>query len=49
MPSEIANTIVDNIFGDEKAKAVDAFNDAMSAVAYDAIQAQKKELSLIHI
>ena len=45
MPSEIANTIVDNIFGDEKAKAVDAFNDAMSAVAYDAIQAQKKEFA----
>ena len=45
MPSEIANTIVDNIFGDEKAKAVDAFNDAMSAVAYDAIQDQKKEFA----
>ena len=26
-------------------EAVDAFNDAMSAVAYDAIQAQKKEFA----
>ena len=45
MPSEIAQGIVDHIFGDEKAKAVDAFNDAMAATAYDAIQAQKKEFA----
>ena len=31
MPSEIAQTIVNHIFGDEKAKAIDAMNDALSA------------------
>tara|TARA_B100001250_G_scaffold142517_1_gene121951 strand:+ start:541 stop:912 length:372 start_codon:yes stop_codon:yes gene_type:complete len=41
MPSEIANKIVDHIFGDEKAKAIDATNDALSAASYDAIQAKK--------
>ena len=45
MASEIANTIIDHIFGDEKAKAVDAMNDALSATAYDAIQAQKSEFA----
>ena len=45
MASEIANTIIDHIFGDEKAKAVDAMNDALSATAYDAIQAQKAEFA----
>ena len=44
MPSEIANTIVNHIFADEKSKAIDATNDALSASAYDAIQA--KSLSL---
>ena len=41
MPSEIANTIVNHIFADEKSKAIDATNDALSAAAYDAIQAKK--------
>ena len=41
MPSEIAQQIVKQIFGDEKAKAIDSVNDALSAAAYDAIQATK--------
>ena len=45
MPSEIANTIVNHIFADEKSKAIDATNDALSASAYDAIQAKKLEFA----
>ena len=45
MPSEIANTIVNHIFSDEKSKAIDATNDALSAAAYDAIQAKKLEFA----
>ena len=48
MPSEIAQTIVNHIFGDEKAKAVDAMNDALSASAYDAIQQHKIEFAKTH-
>ena len=43
MPTEIAKQIVQQIFGDDKAKAVDSVNDALSATAYDAIQAKKAE------
>ena len=42
MPSEIAQKIVDQIFGDEKAKAVDSVNDALAAASYDAIQAKHR-------
>ena len=45
MPSEIANQIVNQIFGDEKAAAIDSVNDALSAVAYDAVQARKLEFA----
>ena len=45
MPTEIAKQIVQQIFGDDKAKAVDAVNDALSATAYDAIQARKVEFA----
>tara|TARA_X000000368_G_scaffold314586_1_gene252176 strand:- start:208 stop:537 length:330 start_codon:yes stop_codon:yes gene_type:complete len=45
MPSEIANTIVNHIFSDEKSKAIDATNDALSAAAYDAIEVKKKEFA----
>jgi len=45
MPSEIANKIVDHIFSDEKAKAIDATNDALSAATYDAIQDKKLEFA----
>ena len=45
MPSEIAQSIVNNIFADDKAKAIDATNDALSAASYDAIQAKKKEFA----
>ncbi len=31
MPTDVANQIVNHIFGDEKAKAVDAVNDALFA------------------
>ena len=41
MPSEISKQIVQQIFGDDKAKAIDSVNDALSAAAYDAIQQQK--------
>ena len=44
MPSEIANTIVNHIFSDEKSKAIDATNDALSAAAYDAIEVKKTNL-----
>ena len=43
MPSEIAKQIVQQIFGDDKAKAVDSVNDALSAAAYDAVQQRKIE------
>ena len=45
MPTDVANQIVNHIFGDEKAKAVDAVNDALAASAYDAIQAKKLEFA----
>tara|TARA_B100001250_G_scaffold383506_1_gene377514 strand:- start:1364 stop:1735 length:372 start_codon:yes stop_codon:yes gene_type:complete len=45
MPSEIAQTIVDRIFGDDKAAAIDATNDALSSAAYDAIQQQKLDFA----
>tara|TARA_B100001996_G_scaffold371903_1_gene347751 strand:- start:410 stop:757 length:348 start_codon:yes stop_codon:yes gene_type:complete len=45
MPSEIANTIVNHIFSDEKSKAIDATNDAISATSYDMIQQKKVEFA----
>ena len=45
MPSEIANTIVNHIFSDEKSKAIDVTNDALNAATYDAIQAKKVEFA----
>ena len=45
MPSEIAKQIVQQIFGDDKAKAIDSVNDALSATAYDAVQARKIEFA----
>ena len=41
MPSEIAQSIVNSIFADEKSKAIETTNDALSAATYDAIQAKK--------
>ena len=41
MPSEISKQIVDQIFGGDRAKAIDSVNDALSAAAYDAIQQRK--------
>ena len=35
MPSEIANTIVNHIFSDEKSKAIDVTNDALNAATYE--------------
>ena len=45
MPSEIAQTIVNHIFSDEKAKAIDASKDAFTAAAYDAVEAKKLEFA----
>ena len=41
MPSDIAKQIVQQIFGDDKAAAIDSMNDALSSATYDAIQQQK--------
>jgi hypothetical protein len=41
MPSDIAKQIVQQIFSDDKAAAIDAMNDALGAATYDAIQQQK--------
>ena len=45
MPSEIAKQIVNKIFGDDKASAMDDINDALGAATYDAIQARKLEFA----
>ena len=45
MPSDIAQQIVKQIFGDEKAAAIDSMNDALSAAAYDAIQQRKVDFA----
>ena len=41
MPSDIAKEIVQKIFSDEKAAAIDSMNDALGAATYNAIQQQK--------
>ena len=45
MPSEISKQIVDQIFGGDRAKAIDSVNDALSAAAYDAVQQRKADFS----
>ena len=45
MPSDIAKQIVNKIFGDDKASAMDDINDALGAATYDAIQARKLEFA----
>ena len=45
MPSEIAQQIVQQIFGDDKAKAIDSVNDALAAAAFDAVQQRKIEFA----
>lgn len=45
MPSDIAKQIVQQVFGDDKAAAVDSINDALGASTYDAIQARKVEFA----
>ena len=45
MPTDIAKDIVDRIFGDDKAKALDLTNDALSATTYDLVQQQKLEFA----
>ena len=45
MPSDIAKQIVQQVFGDNKAAAVDSINDAIAATTYDAIQARKVEFA----
>jgi|TARA_B100000035_G_scaffold210154_1_gene179878 hypothetical protein len=41
MPSDIAKEIVDKIFGDQKADAIDATNAAMNSATFDLIKQQK--------
>jgi len=41
MPSDIAKQIVQQIYSNDKAAAIDSMNDALSASTYDAIQQQK--------
>ena len=41
MPSDIAKQIVQQVYSDEKAAAIDSMNDALAAATYDAIQQQK--------
>ena len=45
MPSDIAKQIVQQVFGDDKASAIDSINDALGASTYDAIQARKVEFA----
>jgi hypothetical protein len=45
MPSDIAQQIVQQIFSDDKASAIDSINDALGAASYDAIQARKLEFA----
>ena len=45
MPSEIAQSIVNSIFADEKSKAIETTNDALTAASYDAIQAKMLEFA----
>ncbi len=45
MPSDIANQIVKQVFGDDKASAIDSINDALGSATYDAIQARKIEFA----
>ena len=45
MPSDNAKQIIQQVFGDEKAAALDSINDALGAATYDAIQARKDEFA----
>ena len=45
MPSDIAKQIVQQIFSDDKAAALDSVNQALSNASYDAIQARKLEFA----
>ena len=45
MPSEIAQQIVNQIFGGEKAAAIDSINDALGAASFDAIKARKLDFA----
>ena len=44
MPSELATDIVNKIFADDKAGAIDAVADGLNAQSYDLVQ--QKRLSL---
>ena len=45
MPSEIAQQIVQQIFSDDKAAALDSVNDALGAAAFDVVQQRKLEFA----
>lgn len=45
MPSEFATKFVNQVYSDEKSKAIDTVNDALGSVTFDAIQKQKIEFA----
>ena len=45
MPSDISKQIVQQIFQDDKASAIDSINQALGAASFDAIQQKKVEFA----
>ena len=45
MPSEIAQQIVQQIFSDDKASALDSVNNGLGAAAFDVVQQRKLEFA----
>jgi len=45
MPSDIAKQIVQQVYSDDKAAAIDSMNDAVAGATYDAIQQQKSNFA----
>jgi len=45
MPSEIAQQIVQQIFSDDKAAALDSVNNGLGAAAFDVVQQRKLEFA----
>lgn len=43
MPSEYAYDVIDKIFSDQKADALDSINNALSSAAYELVQQKKIE------
>lgn len=45
MPSEYAYDVIDKIFSDQKADALDSINNALSSAAYELVQQKKIEFA----